>query len=363
MTVVPPRFLSPTARTVDEIECVLSVLLAIGMAHWLNATHVSWAAYAGYMVMRGHVMETLSRGSLRIVGTIVGALVALAATPFLLHNAALAALALFAVGAGSLYAALTATRAYAWLFYGLTFAMVVLDKLEKPTIPLRAFVETRILENVAGTVACMAISLLSTLTLRRLWPATPTPAAPVVRWHPDAFRHAMQGGIALALLVVLGTRFDFPAMAQSAITIMAVLLVPASGLSAGSVVPVRQRLRHRFLGCIAGAALSALVLLIAQGSAPVLVGGTVIGIAVGRHIENGTGRYRYAGMQFTLALLVILVPDNYAGASIEPGYERLLGILIGMALTEPVLLLWQWLTPERFRAKADEAIGGSAGDL
>ncbi|MFT3966813.1 MAG: FUSC family protein [Sphingobium sp.] len=352
-----------TARTVDEIECVLSVLLAIWLAHWLGATHVSWAAYAGYMVMRGHAAETVSRGLLRIIGTVAGAVIALGATPFLIRHEIWAALALFAVGAGSLYAALTASRAYAWLFYGLTFTMIVLDKLEKPGIPLQAFVETRILENVAGTAACVAISLLSTLTLRRIWPAAPTPPSPVVRWHPDAFRHSMQAGIALALLVVLGTHFDFPALAQSAITIMAVLLVPASGLGPASATPVRQRLRHRFAGCIAGALLSGLILLLAQDSTILLILGTVIGIALGRHIENGTGPYRYAGMQFTLAMLVVLVPDNYAGATIEPGYERLVGIIIGMALLEPVLLLWHLLAPRRPAQASENMVGDKGGDL
>ncbi|HEX7852198.1 MAG TPA: FUSC family protein [Sphingobium sp.] len=363
MQPVAQNFSRITARTVDEVECVLSVLLAIWIAHRLNATHVSWAAYAGYMVMRGHVGETLSRGSLRIVGTIGGGLIALGITPYLVGSTPLAAIALLLVGAGSLYAALTARRAYAWLFYGLTFAMVVLDKLEKPNIALQSFVETRILENIAGTAACMAVSLLSTLSLRRLWPAPPSPRTPIVRWHPDAFRHAIQAGLALAVLVLLGTRFHFPALAQSAITIMAVLLVPASGLSATSATPVRQRLRHRFLGCMAGAALAGLVLLVAQGSAFLLILGTVAGIVIGRHIENGTSPYRYAGMQFTLAMLVILVPDNYTGVSTEPGYERLIGILIGMALLEPILIFSHWLVPKNIDAPTSVDASEKVGEL
>ena len=35
------------ARTIDEAECVASVLLAILFAHLLHASNVSWAAFSG----------------------------------------------------------------------------------------------------------------------------------------------------------------------------------------------------------------------------------------------------------------------------------------------------------------------------
>lgn len=66
--------------------------------------------------------------------------------------------------------------------------------------------------------------------------------------------------------------------------------------------------------------------------------GLVLGIIIGRHIENGPASMSYAGLQFVLAFVVVLVPDNYANAALQPGYERLLGILFGMVLLEPVVL-------------------------
>ena len=67
----PVRWPDINARTIDEIDCVV-VLLAIAFAHLLDAGSVSWAAFSGYMVMRGHVSETFLRGFLRIVGTSAG---------------------------------------------------------------------------------------------------------------------------------------------------------------------------------------------------------------------------------------------------------------------------------------------------
>jgi uncharacterized membrane protein YccC len=66
--------------------------------------------------------------------------------------------------------------------------------------------------------------------------------------------------------------------------------------------------------------------------------GLALGVMIGRHIENGPPSMSYAGLQFTLAFLVVLVPDNYANAALEPGYDRLFGILFGMVLLEPVVL-------------------------
>ncbi|WP_084583822.1 FUSC family protein [Sphingomonas azotifigens] len=338
-----------TPRTVDAAECVVSVLLAILVAHAIGGDNVAWAAFAGYMVMRGHASETVLRGLLRIVGTVVGGLLALGLAPLVASSWIGSALAMAAVGTLSLYRALTARRSYAWLFFGLTFAMVLLDKIEAPATALNQFVLSRILETVAGTLACMAVSIVSTLTVRRRWPAPPTPPPPVALWHPAAFAHAAQAGVALALLIGVARALTLPALAQSAVGVMAVMLVPTQGLGSGGLVPVSVRLAQRFVGCLVGAAMAALCLFVAQGQAPILVAGTAMGVAIGRSIENGPHSYRYVGTQFTLAVLVMLVPDSYADGDVTPGIERLLAVLIGMAVLEPVLVIGHWLAPRTIR--------------
>jgi uncharacterized membrane protein YccC len=348
------------ARRVDELECVASVLLAILFGHLIGAANISWAAFSGYMVMRGHAAESLLRGILRIVGTIVGAGLALLLTPWLAGNVAAASIMLAVVGGGTLYGALTGRRAYAWLFVGLTFAMILLDKIQHPAIALEAFARTRLLEVVAGTVACVIVSTVSTITLRRLWPAERAAPATRVGWHPFAARHAAQAGVALAVVPGLGLALQLPAMAQSAVAILAVMMVPVTSIGASGFGPVSRRLVNRVIGCLAGAALAALFLLLGAGSPVWLIGGTMIGVAAGRHLENGRSGLAYAGTQFVLAVLVTLVPDSYADARIDPAVDRLAGTLIGMALLEPVLLVWHLVAPGG-RAKAEKAyveIGG-----
>lgn len=336
--------LTPGPRMVDEFECVASVLLAIAFGHLADVQNYSWAAFSGYMVMRGHISDSLLRGVLRIVGTIAGALLALVVTPMVWTSASASAVALALVGGGMLYAALTAKRSYAWLFVGLTFAMVLLDKIENPQDAVSAFASTRMKETVAGTAACILVSMLSTFTLRRRWPDPPRPPAAGVGWHRDAARHARQGAIALAVLPFIWLTFGVPQLSQAAVTIMALMLIPVSGIGKSGLIAVGRRIVLRAGGCAFGAALAAAFLFLAHATThavvPVLIAGTVLGVMVGRHIENGQSTIAYAGTQFTLAILVTLVPDSYAHAEIEPGIARLTGVAVGIFLLLPVLVGW-----------------------
>ena len=157
---------------------------------------------------------------------------------------------------------------------------------------------------------------------------------------------------ALLILPGLGHWLHLPALAQGAVAIMAVMLVPVSSIGASGFVPVSRRLLNRVAGCAAGGLLAAAFLFLGHGSTPVLVLGTILGVAAGRHLENGKGTLAYAGTQFVLAVLVTLVPDDYARAHIGPALDRLAGTLIGMALLEPVLLLWHVIAPGEKKAEA-----------
>jgi len=361
-------FVTPGPRMIDEFECVASILLAILLAHLIGAHNVAWAAFTSFVLMRGHVSETLLRGLMRLAGTALGAGLALLVVPYAARSLPASAAAAAIIGFVGLYGMLTAKRAYAWFLFGLTFEMILLDKLEHPAVNVIAFAETRLLEVAAGTVACVTISLLTTLTARRRWPGPPPAPAMRIGWHPDAARHAAQAGVTLALLPVLHALFGIPELQQAGVTIMAVMVVPVSGLGAGGLAPVSRRLLYRVLGCLGGAALAAATLFLAHGlmahGAPILIAGTCLGVIIGRHIENGDNRATYLGLQFTLAILVTLVPDSYSDAAIRPALERLASIFIGMALLEPVLLAWHFLASRR-KAEAgavEPARDGLGGD-
>jgi hypothetical protein len=95
-------------------------------------------------------------------------------------------------------------------------------------------------------------------------------------------------------------------------------------------------------------------LVVAHGNAAILIAVTALGVMLGRHIENGRGPVAYAATQFTLAILVALVPDSYAHTAIGPGLDRLIGILVGSALMEPVLVAWHIVAPWPATVPAEE---------
>jgi uncharacterized membrane protein YccC len=329
------------ARLVDEMECVASVLLAITLSHLLGIGNVGWAAFSAYMVIRASFAESVRRGGLRVLGTVAGAALAWLVAPQLLHSTALLSIAMAVVGAVTLYLALLNRTGYGWLFAGLTFAMVLVDGMEHPGGSLAAFARSRLIEVLVGTGASILVSAVSALMIRRHLASAVTVPAPAVRFcHKAALRHALQGAIALALVPWVWAGFHLKALGQSSITIMVVMMVPMADLVA-SAYPAATRLRHRFFGAGIGGLLATGILLLSQGSAVVMTLAVCLGLLIGRHIENGKLGISYAGTQFALAFLVVLVPDRYAGLDVAPGLERLLGIFLGMALLEPVRLLFQ----------------------
>jgi uncharacterized membrane protein YccC len=336
------------ARLFDEIEAVLSVLLAIAAAHLIGVRNVGWAAFSGYMVMRSHVAETFGRGALRVAGTAAGALLAVIALNKVQDVSWLQSTLLVAFGFLTLYGALISQRGYAWLFAGLTFAMVLIDGMQHPAGMVVDFALSRFEEVLIGTVTSVLVSAVSTVTLRRTGgialsrQAKPTASQGVALWNRSAFSQAMQGAIALGLIPVAWRLLDIESLGQSSITIMAVMTVPISSLSLPRK-PTSTKLIHRFAGCLAGGLLAAVILVSAHHSPLLMTLGVCVGVVMGKHIENGAAGVGYLGTQFALAFLVILVPDTYAAADLAPGLDRLFGIVFGMVLLEPVRLLFRAL--------------------
>ncbi|CAN7144361.1 FUSC family protein [Phyllobacterium sp. LjRoot231] len=335
----------PGPRMIDEFECVISVLLAIVFAHALGAQNIGWAAFSGYAVMRSRLSESLTRGTLRIIGTAAGAGVALLLAPYVLASPYFLSLALAIVGGFTLYFALIGRRSYAWLFTGLTFCMILIDGMRHPAASVVPFARSRFLEIVAGTLASLLVSAVSAFILRH-WKSDQkreTASQAAVRhsmlWHAGALQHSIQAAIALAFIPFVWMWFGVTSLAQSSVTIMVVMMIPVTSLGANAFNPVTSKLVLRFVGCSLGGVIAIAILLGSHHSPVLMTLGVCLGVLVGRHIENGNATTSYIGTQFVLAFLVVLVPDNYLNAMPDPGIDRLAGILLGMVILEPVLIL------------------------
>ncbi|MBT0669467.1 FUSC family protein [Novosphingobium profundi] len=330
----------------DEVACVLSVMLAIVFAQLADARMVNWAAVSALILLKSDTLETLLRGVMRMAGTLVGGALALVVAPLAVHSLALAVASAGLVGALGLYGMLTGRRAYAWFLFGLTFEIVLLDKMANPSLAILELARTRVVEVGAGTLACVIVSLGAALISGKDWLANRKPRPDRMRWNPTAARHAAQAGLALAALPLIYHFVKIPELTQAAITIMAVMIVPVAGLGRSGLVPVSRRLLHRAIGCVAGGLLAVAVLLLAHGNPAIVIAGTAFGLFLGRHLETGGSATQYVGLQFSIAVITALVPDSYS--QIEPGIalERLLGIGVGMVLLEPVLLAWHFIAKQ-----------------
>lgn len=334
---------TPGPRMADEIACVLSVLLAIALAQLAGARMVSWAAVSALVLLKSDTLETLTRGVMRLVGTVAGAGLALLIVPLASHSVLTGSLSAALVGAIGLYGMLTGRRAYAWLLFGLTFEIILLDKLSHPHLDMFELARTRLVEVGAGTIACVVVSLGAAFYSGSDWLANRKPRPDRMRWNAQAARHAAQAALALALLPPIYAATHLPGLVGAAITIIAVMIVPVAGLGQSGLVPVSRRLLQRAIGCIAGGMLAIAVLVLAHDNHLLIIAGTILGLVIGRHLESGGKATAYVGLQFSIALLMALVPDSYQHADAGVAVERLIGIVIGMALLEPVLLVWHFI--------------------
>ncbi|WP_343214347.1 FUSC family protein [Dyella sp. ASV21] len=335
--------LRPGPRLVDQAEAICSVLLAVALAQLVGAKNVGWAAFSGYMVIRSHFSASLQRALLRVLGTLTGAIAGYVVALKVAGHPLWACVALAVVVTCTMYRVLVSRRTYAWLFTGLTFLMVVVETIGPHELPPRAFALSRVTEILVGTTASLLVSYLSAKTLRRWMPGQPPRPAPSYRgWQPAAARHAAQAGIAVACVPLFTAWIATPTLSQAGVTVMAVMAVPLASLSASSRT-ISTRMVHRFVGCSLGGLLAMAILLASHHHAALITLGLCLGVAIGRHIENGPHAYGYVGVQFALAFLVVLVPDDYANASFAPGVERLAGILAGFVLLIVIRLVFRAL--------------------
>ncbi|MCJ2182335.1 FUSC family protein [Novosphingobium sp. 1949] len=333
----------PGPRMADEIACVISVMLAVVFAQLAHARMVDWAAVSALVLLKSDTMETIVRGVMRMVGTLIGGALALVLAPLAVQSLTVAIVSAGVVGTIGLYGMLTGRRAYAWFLMGLTFEIILLDKLANPHLDTIEFAHTRLIEVGAGTLACVLVSLAAAFLSGNDWLANRKPRPERMRWNPTAARHAAQAGIALATLPALYSLTHIPELTQAAITIIAVMIVPVAGLGQSGLVPVSRRLAHRAIGCLAAALLSIGVLVLANGNVVIIVAGTCLGLFIGRHLETGGKATQYVGLQFSIALLTALVPDSYSHIETGAAMTRLAGIAVGMATLEPVLLSWHFI--------------------
>jgi uncharacterized membrane protein YccC len=337
----------------EPLKAVLSVLLAVTLADALELDDLAWAAFSGFMVMRADVSEAAQRGLMRILGTLSGTAFGVVLAPGIADNPALLVAALLVATWVGIFGSLKSPHSYAWVFFGITAALVMTEALAAPDNVVH-FAATRVAEITVGTSSCILVANLFSANRTEVQAGAQTIAdaarepsrAPKVlseAWFVDHWallEHATRSALAAALLPVIWRWFEIEDFSQTAVTSFVIMIVPADAIKEGPRRAIIERMAHRAVGCLLGSA-------VALASLPTL-GNTLlaslfvlsVGVWIGYHVHNGRNGVNYVGTQFTLGLLITLVQGPGPIKDITPGLERFVGIVIGIATHCLLIVFW-----------------------
>jgi len=328
-----------------------SVAVSTTAALTLHLDDVWWAAISGFMSIQASVPASLRKTSLRIIGTIAGAVSAVLLTPWLAYDHVAFCLALMMITTIGVIGVQVSPHGYAWLFTAVTFDLILLMSLDRP---VQAFdlAYYRTTEVVIGSLAAVVVALL-------LAPEEPGPAAaPLPGWSDllgarwPLVLHAIRSGITVALIPIVWSWFelvDFSSMAITVAVVMAVPILSDHPVDQGRLIA--NRALHRLIGCFLGGlvALACLKIPLTEFFPFMLVlcGGTYIGTYL-QGSERGVG---YVGTQAAFVFIITLVQGFGPPTSIWPGVDRFGGMMGGLSILLVVsLLLWPAPDPREARA-------------
>jgi uncharacterized membrane protein YccC len=319
------------------------------VAHKIALHDVWWAAISAFTVTQAGFGASLYRGLLRVIGTACGA-----ALGFLLGQAIadekIAFIPLIGIaGWLGLYAALCFRHSYAWILGLVTFVMVMFEAAN-PSGALAQFAEERFVNVLVGTLACILVAGLADprwrVMLRRWVAGSSAESRPSAEesspFHAivdrrEAAWHALTGAVAMLLLSVAGDLVHLRSFPQAVITAVALLIVPLAGGVSDVPAQIRQRMAHRFLGCLAAGLVAGAMLPLIEAR-PLLCQLTLgIGVWIGAYLQAGPASIRYMGTQFTIAFIMVFVQDRGWAVDSGAALERLAGVFAGVCAVALIL--------------------------
>jgi uncharacterized membrane protein YccC len=317
----------------------LAVALACMAALALHLDETWWAAISAFMCSQATAPASVQRGVLRILGTAAGAGLAVLLSPLLAGDTVALSLALLVGTTLGVLGLLVSGHGYAWLLSAITADMVFLALLSDPSSALSVGAN-RTLEVVIGTTAAMAVALL-------IAPAEDAvPQGPAPGWSDlrgaqwPAVGHALRAGVGVMLVPLVWSWLELPSLSQTAITITAVMAVPALSSDAGANQrKITERALHRILGCLSGGIAGLACLAVSIDSLLPWMLMLTTGIWIAAHIQASERGIGYVGTQGGVVFISTLVQGTGPAVSILPGIERFVGITGGLLILLAVLLL------------------------
>jgi uncharacterized membrane protein YccC len=323
-------FGGPRAR--QSALTALAVTLATTAALVVRVDDPWWAVTSAFMSTQTTAPASVQRGVLRIGGTVAGAALVLALSPWLVENQVALALVLLVISTAGVLGLLVSGHGYAWLLGAITADMVLLAMLADPL----SAVDTACSRTAEVTIGTLAAMLVATLLASDADP--PAPQAPPgwsdllgAQW--PAVQHALQAGVGVMIVPLVWRWLELPGLSQTAVTVAAVMAVPVlSGDAAANQQKIVERSMHRILGCgLWGMAGLACLAVSVTSFVPWLLMLTA-GIWLAAHIQGSQRGIGYVGTQGAVVFISTLVQGWGPPDSILQGIDRFIGIVGGLLI-------------------------------
>src|SRR6516162_6964676 len=146
-------------RGTQALAAALSVAVAAFAALILHSDEPWWAAVSAWMVTRSSLAVALSRGVMRIVGSTVGAAIAVIVLGRFVYQPLPFCLCLFVIAWVGLFGFAKSRHGYAWLISAITGNLVMLIALDQPQTAFTIAVN-RIADVTIGTAATLLVTYL-----------------------------------------------------------------------------------------------------------------------------------------------------------------------------------------------------------
>ena len=356
-------------RGLEALEAALSVTLAVLGALAVHSDDPWWAGISAFMVTRASFPVALSRGIMRVAGSIVGAATGFIVLGLFVYQPLPFCLSLFVLSCVGFFGFATSRFGYAWLIGAVTGSLVILMAFTQPQGAFTIAVD-RVADVVIGTAASLLVCGLMPAPADAGPLAAPGQLSPpplafwrrrygeeLQRWLSGKWpllMHACRGGLTVMLLPALATWLAPVSPVTMGVTVVIVMSIPTTAILEANTRIIVERAAYRVIGCLLGALLGLACLAVVGSNFMLWTLLLVAGIWLCSQIQTGASGVSYIGTQAMFAFLMSLVQGQGPPLSIGPGFERLVGVMGGLAILFVITLIFS-LIPLPQPAKASAA--------
>jgi len=349
-------------RGLEAAEAAASVTLAVVGALALHSDEPWWAGISAFMVTRAAPSLAVSRGIMRVAGSIVGAVAGLVVLRLFVYQSLPFCLSLFAISCTGLFGFVCSRFSYAWLVGAVTACLVILMSLVEPQGAFDTAVN-RVAEVMIGTVASLIVSGLSprpavadAAPVAGLLEPPPLAfwrrryGAELARWLPGKeplLWHACRGGLTVMLMPALADWLAPESPVTMGVTVVMVMSIPTTAILESDSRAIIEKAAHRLIGCLIGALVGLACLAFIGSDFLLWIALIPPGIWLCSQIQTGVTGVSYIGTQAMFAYVMSMVQGQGPPDSISPGFERLVGVMGGLSVLFVVTLSLSLIPPSR----------------